>query len=303
MTGSNREQQLLKASLYGVVFFVILAIVFAVLSRSYAILFDGVYSLISFCMVLLTLWVAKLAERPDDEQFHFGYSAIEPTLNLFKSLIIITVCIFAITGAVERLIAGGSPSQYGYAVLYGLIATIGCLLISALLHRGGKETRSELVGLEAKTWLVDGVLSGAVLAGFVIAWVLERSPQREYAQLVDPVLLIFIVLAVLPVPFGVVISSFREVISMAPKLDCVQDIEAVLTKQFEGPDIEDHDFRVIKQGRAYYVLIHAIVSDAFRINDIAELDMIREKTEQALTSVVPNLKMDMLFVKDPALAN
>ncbi len=47
-------------------------------------------------MALATLKVAALVTRPDDEQFHFGNTVIDPTLNLFKSLMIIIICLFAL---------------------------------------------------------------------------------------------------------------------------------------------------------------------------------------------------------------
>lgn len=122
---ARKEQSALKLSIYGVTFFVLLALGFALLTHSDAILFDGISSLIAFSMALLTLKVAKLVERPDDDHFHFGYTAMEPTLNLFKSLIVIVVCVFAAVEAAKRLLTGGNPAEYGLAVVYGVIATFG----------------------------------------------------------------------------------------------------------------------------------------------------------------------------------
>lgn len=74
-------------------------------------------------MALLTIKVANLIERPDDERFHFGYTAMEPTLNLFKSLNVIVTAVFAVIGAFNRLLAGGNPAQYGIAIIYGVSAS------------------------------------------------------------------------------------------------------------------------------------------------------------------------------------
>jgi predicted Co/Zn/Cd cation transporter (cation efflux family) len=60
---AKREQKALLISLYGVLFFIVLALGFAVFTNSGAILFDGIYSLIAFATVLVTLKVAKLAEK------------------------------------------------------------------------------------------------------------------------------------------------------------------------------------------------------------------------------------------------
>ena len=57
---ARSEQKALRFSLYGIIGFVVLALGFALLTNSDAILFDGIYSLIAFCVTLLTIKVAKL---------------------------------------------------------------------------------------------------------------------------------------------------------------------------------------------------------------------------------------------------
>tara|TARA_R110001592_G_scaffold357416_1_gene660753 strand:- start:357265 stop:358185 length:921 start_codon:yes stop_codon:yes gene_type:complete len=298
----QNEQQALRYGLFGIIGFVILALAFALLTNSDAILFDGIYSLIAFCVTLLTMKVAKLAERPDDERFHFGYTAMEPTLNLFKALIILVACVYAGTEATKRLLAGGNPTEYGLAVVYGVISTIGCFTVAWLMARTGKRTHSDLVAVEAKTWLVDGLLSCGVLLGFICAWWLERSPWAQYAPLVDPILLITIVTLALPVPLGILKDSLREIMWMAPAEPVVDEIEQRLLASLEGLDYAKIEFRVTKRGRNTYVLIHFIVGETFSISSFDELDAIRHRSEQALKSWKPEIVMDMLFVKDPELA-
>jgi len=296
------EQRTLKLSLYGMLFFVVVSLVFAVLTRSDAILFDGIYSFIGLCMVMLTFKVALLAERPDDEQFHFGYTAMEPTLNLFKSLIVMVTSIFALTGAVNRLLAGGNQTEYGLAVIYGLIATTGCFIIAWILHRNAEKAQSDLVRVEGKTWLVDGLLSASVLAGFVIAWLLSHSGWSQYAPLVDPMLLILIVLLAIPIPGKIFLASLREVIGMAPPDHFVEDIEAKLLSALQDVDKKKVELRVNKRGRSTYLLVHVVVAEEFTINDIDDLDRIRLATATHLRRSMPDLVMDMLFIRNPDLA-
>jgi len=297
------EQQALRYGLFGVIGFVVLALVFALLTNSGAILFDGIYSLIAFCVTLLTMKVAKLAERPDDDRFHFGYTAMEPTLNLFKALIILVACVYAGVEATQRLLAGGNPTEYGLAVVYGAVSTVGCFTVAWLMSRTGKRTRSDLVAVESKTWLVDGLLSCAVFLGFLGAFWLEHSPWSEYAPLVDPILLITIVILALPVPLSILKDSLREILWMAPAETLVAEIERRLLASLAGLDYADVEFRVTKRGRDTYVLIHFVVGNTFNITSIAELDTIRQRTEHALKNWKPEIVMDMLFVKDPALAH
>lgn len=298
----HHEQRALTFALYGVVFFVVLALGFALLTNSDAILFDGIYSLIAFCVALLTLRVAKLAERPDDEKFHFGYTAMEPTLNLFKSLFILVACVYALTEAVKRLLAGGTEAAYGLAVLYGALATVGCFTVAALMHRVSRQHRSDLVEVESRTWFVDGLLSAAVLLGFLGAWYLEHSPWAEWAPLVDPVLLIAIVLFALPIPLGILWDSLKEIVNMAPPKPVVEEIEQRLLETLGQVEYDHVELRVTKRGRNTYLLVHVVVAESFSIRTVAELDEIRRASERALRAWNPEIVMDMLFVRDEKLA-
>lgn len=297
----HRELQALKTSLYGVIFFVVLALVFAVYTKSDAILFDGIYSLIAFATALLTLKVAKMAERSDDDQFHFGYTTLEPTLNLFKSLIVIVACVYAGVEAIKRLLAGGTEAEYGWAVVYGVMATLGCFIVAALMHKAGRDTQSVLVSVEAKYWFIDGMLSASVLLGFMFAWWLSQGGYSQYASYIDPLLLTFLVVFAIPIPVKVLVSSFREVIVMAPPVEEIEKIEKKLMSTLKSVPSDLIEYRVNKRGRNTYLLVHIVVSDDFNISSITELDAIRHKSMKAMSAWNSEIVMDILFVKDKSL--
>jgi cation diffusion facilitator family transporter len=297
------EQRLLKLSLIAAGVFVLTALGFALFTRSDSILFDGIYSLISFFMTLLTLKVANLVARPDDDRFHFGYSAMEPTLNLFKSLIVIVTCVFAVFGAFNRLHAGGHSAEYGLAIVYGALATTGCFAIAWLMKRRSEHFLSDLVGVEAKTWFIDGLLSGSILLGFLGAWWLEYSSLSEYATRVDPILLIILGLAVLPIPGKIMIDSLKEVINKAPPQQVVHEIEQRLRKSLSQVSYDHVELRVSKRGRDLYLLVHVVVSESFAHETISQLDEIRRSSELAMKEWNSAILMDILFVKDPLFAD
>lgn len=299
----HSEQRALRWALIGSLGFIALALTFALFTRSDAILFDGIYSLIAFCVALLTLKVARLAERPDDDRFHFGYTSMEPALNLFKALFILVACTWACVEAVKRLMLGGNPAEYGLATVYGAAATVGCLLVAWLMARAGRQTRSDLVAVESRTWLVDGLLSAAVFAGFLFAWLLEGSSWAHYAPVVDPLLLIAIVVVALPVPLGILRDSLREILWMAPPEPLVQDIEQNLLDSLADVDTDRVEVRVTKRGRNTYLLVHVVVGENFRLASVADLDAIRHRSETALKTWRPEIVMDMLFVRDGSLAD
>jgi cation diffusion facilitator family transporter len=299
----QKEKNVLKLSFYIAGLFVFIAFSFALLTQSAAILFDGVYSLIAFFMALLTLKVANLVQLPDDDRFHFGYTAIEPTLNLFKSLIIIATCLYAVIGSIMSLLSGGNDAEYGIAIIYGVIATVGCFSIAAYMKRSSKTLRSDLVGVDAQTWFVDGVLSASILLGFAIAFALQTHGYEEYAPYVDPILLITLGLAMLPIPGKIMLDSLKEVINKAPPEAVTAVIEKKLKQSLAGVPYEHVEVRISKMGRDLYLLVHIIVDESFGLTTITELDTIRKVSEKAMREWNPSIYMDILFICDPDLAD
>ncbi|WP_334048645.1 cation diffusion facilitator family transporter [Alteromonas gracilis] len=298
----SEEKRLLTLSFYIAGVFVFVALGFAIATHSGAILFDAAYSLIAFVMSTLTLKVASLVQRPDDDRFHFGYTAIEPTLNMFKSLIIIATCMYAVASSIQSVIAGGNPSNYDIGMFYGVVATAGCFGISFYMRIKGKHLLSDLVRVDSHTWMIDGVLSASILLAFILAYGLEGTRYSMLAPYVDPVILIVLGSAMLPVPFKILRESLNEVINKAPP----EAISAVIEKKFKKTlaDVpyEHVEVRISKRGRDMYLLVHIIVDDAFSIATISDLDEIRLKCEAEMREWDPSIIMDILFIKDPELA-
>jgi len=75
-------------------------------------------------------------------------------------------------------------------MIYGAIATMRCFAISAVMKHQSSSLRSNLVGVDARTWFVDGVLSISILLGFALAYFIEQTRFSAYAPLVDSILFI-----------------------------------------------------------------------------------------------------------------
>ena len=299
----QKEKSLLRLSFYIAGLFVFVAFGFAIVTHSSAILFDGVYSLIAFFMALLTLKVANLVQLPDDDRFHFGYTAIEPTLNLFKSLIIIASCLYAVVDSINSLMSGGNNAEYGIAMLYGVFATVGCFSVSAYMKIRGKTLRSDLVSVDAHTWFVDGALSASILLGFAVAYAMQLYGYAAYASYVDPILLIILGLAILPIPGKIMLDSLNEVINKAPPEAFTAVIEKKLKQSLSAVPYEHVEVRISKCGRDIYLLVHIIVDESFGAVTVSELDTIRKESEAIMREWNSSIIMDILFICDPDLAD
>ena len=96
----------------------IVALIMALAAGSGAILLDGAFNLCFFVTALVTLRVARLLERPDDQQYPFGYLHFEPLINMVKGLLILGVGLIALIDAAFSLYRGGTEVSAGLALAY-----------------------------------------------------------------------------------------------------------------------------------------------------------------------------------------
>ena len=118
---SRSERQVLLISTVGNLVIGLVGILFAVFSRSQAIMLDGLFNLTYFATGLFTLKVAKMVLQGDDERYPMGYAFFEPLINGLKGVLVLGVSIMALVGAVQALFTGGRAIAAGTAIAYGII--------------------------------------------------------------------------------------------------------------------------------------------------------------------------------------
>lgn len=292
------EQRALRWSAWGNVFFASLGIGFALLSRSDAILLDGFFSLVAFVMSLLTLKVARLVQRPDDERFQFGYYWFEPALNTTKGLLIFALCAFSLVGAIEALLHGGRELNVGPAIVYSLVAMAGAFLLAAVQRRAARKLSSPLIEVDARNWLIDGVLSVVVFLAFVGGYLGQGTGWAWLVPYLDPALVVLMVVLILPIPIGIVREGLGELLSIAPEEAIQTEVREKFAELVEPYGFIDWKLRMTKAGRAFYLLAFVVVDPESGVQSVAELDEVRDRIDRGMAELHPNWIVDTAFVAD-----
>ncbi len=280
----------------------VLGLGFAVQTHSEAILLDGVFSLVVFALSIVTLKVAHLIARPDDDSFHFGYAHFEPLLNVFKALIIIAVCAFALVSAIDDLAHGGRQFEVGQAMIYALFATLGCFAIAFYLRSVGPRTGSSLVQVDATSWMIDGMISSAVFFTFGLVYLLQGSVYAAYLPYADPGLVAVLVIITLPFPLKILKENMKEVLLFAPDTKLQAEIERYFAEAVKPYDCKETSLRIWKTGRQIYLNVHLCLREDFPIVDVACLDRIREDIDTRMKTYNPNIIIDISYIGDPKWA-
>lgn len=296
------ERKALLFSVVGMAVMAISGIGFALVSHSEAILLDGVFSTIGMFLSLLTLKIAELVRRPDDEHFHFGYAHFTPLLNLIKALLMVVLCVFALISAIEAAIGGGRELALGYAVVYGVIATFACLASALILKRAAKRLNSELVSVDAQSWVVDTAISSAVMFGFIAGFVVDGTRFAHLLPYLDPLIVTILVVIAVPVPLRILFRSLKEVLLMAPPGPYQEQVREKIDQALSHYPVDDKRVRLLKMGNTINILLHVKLSDDYRFESHAAMDEIHWHVERELESLPDRAIVDLVFVGDMAVA-
>lgn len=175
METDTTEARALRLSPIGYLIFGLLGVAFFLITRSEAILLDGIYSLISLVLAVVALRVSRIADLPGSSRYHFGYAHLEPLINVGRIALILGVDAFALFSAVSALLSGGRELNTGPALIYGVLSAPACLAMSALQRRTAKIVDSPILRVDARNWFIDGAISSGVGLAFLLGFFMERS--------------------------------------------------------------------------------------------------------------------------------
>lgn len=298
-TANQIERRALRLTLWGNGAIALLGIVFAIKTRSEAIFLDGLFSGIHLAISLLSLYIARLIQRPSDQDYPFGYAMFEPFLNMGKGLAIVLVALFALFSAVMALMSGGRAIEAGVALWYALMASAGCLVMAIMQRRFAQQSGSPILELDFKNWLIDGVISGAVALAFGLILMLQQTAWVGLIPYADPALVLLLVLAVLPLPLQTVVNNGLQMMGKAPDDGQRERVEEIVATALGSVPHESYHVRQNNMGRLLYVQVYLCVSLVQEENyQAGEVDRVRSLIYEPLNTQFPFLAMDLVVTCD-----
>ena len=295
---NRAERKALIVSATGNLIIGVVGITCAIISKSQAIMLDGLFNLSYLATGLFTLKVAALVQQGDDERFPFGYAFFEPLVNGMKGVLVLGVSIMALVGAIQALFTGGRTIAAGIAIAYGIFAATACSLLAWVTHRGAKRSGSPLVIADAENWLVNGAISSAVLLAFVSILIIKNTSLKFLVPYIDPCLVLVVVLISISVPVRMAWQALMELLNRAPSQKILQEVESIISQCTAHLPAQKLYVRVIQPGRSRMVLVHVVLPIDFQIDGLTMLDAIRNETLESLKKAHLATALDMIFTTD-----
>jgi len=270
--------------------FAVGGLVVGLLVSSLVILFDGMYSLVSLLLTILSLIASRYIHKPSDNTFQFGRAAFEPAVIAVKGSVILVLVCSSLYSAITAMFTGGREVDASIATLFGVVNVIGCGIAWLYMTRLHKRTASGLIDAEVKQWKMDALLSVAVTVGFITAWLISLSPFAEYSVYADPIMMLIMSFYFIKVPYDMLRSSLRELFMMAPSQEICNTVDQGIIAAEEESEQLIELAAVTKIGRELWVDvdIRAEDSDLIAVEDI---EITRRTLQQKLSQLPFELQL------------
>ena len=304
------EQSLLRLSIIAAVFQAALGIAFGLLAGSESIIFDGFYGLVDATMTMLALLIAKLiaasAERGEHnrklvERFTMGFWHLEPMVLGLNATLLVGAAIYALINSARSLMEGGHMIALDYAIVYALISLVAAAAMGAYATIANRRIGSALVALDAKAWWITVAMACALLAAFIFGWAVRGTRLDWVTPYIDPLVLILVCVAVIPMPLGVIRRALADILLVTPS-DLKQHVDSVAAGTVQRHGFDSYRAYVARVGRGRQIELFFIVPTQWPAKRLEEWDAIRNEVGEALGEESTDRWLTIVFTTDPEWA-
>ena len=256
-----------------------------VLSRSVALIADGVHSLADIFGVGVVLIGLRVSSRPADVEHPYGHSKAEPIAELVVAFIVILTGIFIIYDSVTALLTKSVPSEVEIGVTVAGISTVIAWFLSFYKKRVGNRIKSNALIAESKHSLIDAVSSLSVAAGLILT-----SLGFWY---MDPIVGIVISLLIIQIGLSVTKTSIDTLMDKeAPPEVCARvksTIESV-------PEVKGINY-VHTRGSWNYKIVDASIT-VNRGLTVSDLSTLQERIKEGIFLAIPEVHQVNVMVNE-----
>ena len=274
----------------------IVGVAWGLAAASQVILFDGLYAVLGFALSWLGIRAAAKVEAGPTPHYPFGREALAPLVVGVQALVLLGTFGYACVDAVLVILEGGGETSLGAALAYAVVTLVVVLVVRATLAR--RSAGSDLVAAEVAQWNAAALLGVAMLVGFGLAVVLDRTAWSWLAPYVDPALVLVAAALILPTPVRMLRQAYRELLEGVPDDEVTHPVHEAVARLRADEGLPDPHIRIGKLGRKLYVEIDVLVPDDGRWS-VSDADRMRRRLMDELSRPGQVLWLNVELHTDP----
>lgn len=250
------------------------------LTHSYAILLDGIFSFVAVFIKFMMLATSKLTAKENSRMFQFGYWQFEPLVLIAEGSFTLILVVYAGVTALMSLINGGHEMDFGLAIWYGVFFSIVDTAYYFYVKRINKRLRSNLVRFDNVSWSIDAALATGLLLSFAIAKGLTYTEYAYYTRYVDPCIIILLTIQMVPSALNILIPSVKQILGVAPS-NLHNEVQSTMDDIMLKYGFRDYVSSVQQYGSMRIIDIDVLIRRSEALS-VAQMDEIRTEIDEEL---------------------
>lgn len=251
---SRKANRGIRATVFGIVASTALAvikIVSGLLGNSYALIADGIESLLDIMSSMVVWGSLKIAAQPANDRFPYGYGKAEPLAALAVATALLGAAVgITIQSAREIHTPHHAPAPFTLVVLLGVVAIKEVMF--RILYRIGESIGSKALQTDAWHHRSDSLTSIAAFIGISVALLAGEGFESadDWAALFAAVVIAFNGSRLFR-------SAWREILDVSPPEETVERVRQIASSVASVAEIDK--CRVRRSGLSLFVDIHVVV--------------------------------------------
>ena len=301
------ERRSLKIGVYASALMAVAGVGVHLVSGSYALLLDGLYSAVMVGSGLVAARISRNVVRPPDRAYPYGYDGQEALYVLFRSLLLMGVLSFAAISALSTVI----DYAYGEAVSSVRLGPVACYSIAMVATCWGLAWRhhhdwcrtgrhSQILLTEAKAARLDGLISGMTGLALLGAPLLNGTVLSALIPVTDSLLVLVVSLLVLREPLQGFLTALGQAAGASAETDLIRSTRLALEDLLAGLSCWLLDLTVYQVGRTAFVVVYLNPNQPM---DGGAIDLIRDRIQERCQSLLAcPVRTEVILTATPPFA-
>ena len=276
-------------------------------SGSYALLLDGLYSAVMVGSGLVAARISRNVVRPPDRAYPYGYDGQEALYVLFRSLLLMGVLSFAAISALSTVIdyaygVAVSSVRLGPVAWYSIAMVASCWGLAWRHHHDWCRTgrHSQILLTEAKAARLDGLISGLTGLALLAAPLLQGTMLSGLIPVTDSLLVLVVSLLVVREPLQGFMTALGQAAGASAESDLIRSTRLALEDLLAGLSCWLLDLTVYQVDRTAFVVVYLNPSQPM---DGGAIDLIRDRIQERCQSLLAcPVRTEVILTATPPFA-
>ncbi len=239
--------------------------------------------------------ISKLLKIKYSTRFNFGHYSFEPLFVLINGLLLITLAVSLFISSIQTIINGGRIIELTVVTEFLILSVIVCGSESFVLRYYARKTKSEILHAESISWILDTLISTAVLLVFSISIWLKNTQYNFLIPYLDPSTTIILILFFVYLPIKLIKSGTFDLLLAAPSKESIKEIKEKLLSNKHKYGFTEIKIHAAKIGRTTCIEIICFYDKKFEIKTMETLEVLKNQIITEVENYSENLEVKMSF--------